>query len=475
MRHDKLGQLAREDDKAAGENGATWTYTYDNRGNISSKKRYAYAPNTSPGTALETINYTYKTTGWKDILTGVGGVTYSNDTIGNRTSDGTWSYTWEHGRQLAGMTKSGTSIAYDYGADGYRISKAVTEGGTTTTYNYFYSGGKLLHVSWNASDRVHIFYNAGGSPISILYNGTRYYYVKNVQGDIVGLTTTSGLLRVAYTYDAWGKPLTTTGSMAGTLGKVNPLRYRGYVYDEETGLYYLGSRYYDPGVGRFINADDVSLLGVNNTFVAFNLFAYCLNNPVGNLDIDGDFAIATLILIGSIIIGGGAAVYHGYNMRQEGASWGDTILESLGVGLSWFATIYTLGMSLYSIYCDYSMYRGRVPVTEIGGSPQVDTLEKTVTSNTPYEIGKAGEEMAGIDQSAKKLITVNGRGRIPDELTASTLREVKNVKYLSNTQQLRDYRDYALSTGRNYILVVRPTTVIAKTILAAGWKIELLY
>ena len=287
MRHDKLGQLAREDDKAAGENGATWTYTYDNRGNISSKKRYAYAPNTSPGTALETINYTYKTTGWKDILTGVGGVTYSNDTIGNRTSYGTWSYTWEHGRQLAGMTKSGTSIAYDYGADGYRISKAVTEGGTTTTYNYFYSGGKLLHVSWNASDRVHIFYNAGGSPISILYNGTRYYYVKNVQGDIVGLTTTSSLLRVAYTYDAWGNPLTTTGSMAGTLGKVNPLRYRGYVYDEETGLYYLGSRYYDPGVGRFINAD--AYVSTGQGFIGNNMFAYCGNNPIELKDSKGLF------------------------------------------------------------------------------------------------------------------------------------------------------------------------------------------
>ena len=152
------------------------------------------------------------------------------------------------------MSKTGTAITYDYGADGYRISKAVTEGGTTTTYQYFYSGGKLIHVSWNDSDRVHIFYNAGGSPISILY-------------------------------DAWGKPLTTTGSMAGTLGKVNLLRYRGYVYDEETGLYYLGSRYYDPAVGRFINADEY--VTTEQGLCGYCLFAYCGNNPVSKFDSGG--------------------------------------------------------------------------------------------------------------------------------------------------------------------------------------------
>ena len=85
---------------------------------------------------------------------------------------------------------------------------------------------------------------------------------------------------MTYSYDAWGKLLQIGGGLASTLGQANPLRYRGYVYDSETGLYYLGSRYYDPAVGRFINADDVSMLGANKTFVALNLFAYCLNNPV---------------------------------------------------------------------------------------------------------------------------------------------------------------------------------------------------
>ena len=149
---------------------------------------------------------------------------------------------------------------------------------------------------------------------------------------------TSGVLKVAYTYDAWGKPLTTTGSMASTLGQANPLRYRGYVYDNETGLYYLGSRYYDPGVGRFINADDVSLLGINNTFNAFNLFAYCLNNPIRYLDIDGGFAGA---IIGSLfggLIGGITALARGESFWEgvvsgavEGAFAGGSVDLALSV------------------------------------------------------------------------------------------------------------------------------------------------
>ncbi len=178
------------------------------------------------------------------------------------------------------MSKTGATTAYGYDADGQRISKTVTEGGSTTAYSYYYRDGKLIDTVWG-SNRYHIFYDANGTPISITYNGTRYYYVRNAQGDIVALTNSNGALKVSYTYDAWGRLLDTAGALESTLGKVNPLRYRGYVYDEETGLYYLGSRYYDPGVGRFICADDVSLLGANGTFTSLNLFAYCLNNPVG--------------------------------------------------------------------------------------------------------------------------------------------------------------------------------------------------
>ena len=98
-------------------------------------------------------------------------------------------------------------------------------------------------------------YDANGQAVSVNYNGTEYYYLRNGQNDIVGLMDESGVRVVEYIYDAWGKLISTTGTLATTLGADNPFRYRGYYYDTETGLYYLTTRYYDPEVCRFISAD----------------------------------------------------------------------------------------------------------------------------------------------------------------------------------------------------------------------------
>ena len=126
-------------------------------------------------------------------------------------------------------------------------------------------------------------------PFTIDYNGAVYYYVLNAFGDVIGLANTAGVLVVEYIYDAWGNQVYCTGSFRNTLGKHNPLRYRSYIYDEETGLYYLQSRYYNPEIGRFINADDVDVLGANGDFASLNLFAYCGNNPVSRADSNGYF------------------------------------------------------------------------------------------------------------------------------------------------------------------------------------------
>ena len=102
---------------------------------------------------------------------------------------------------------------------------------------------------------------------------------------VTGVVDASGNIVVEYKYDAWGKIIGRTGSLVSTLGYLNPFRYRGYVYDEETGLYYLRSRYYNPEWGRFINAD--SLLGKRGALMSHNLFAYCRNELIARRDIDG--------------------------------------------------------------------------------------------------------------------------------------------------------------------------------------------
>jgi RHS repeat-associated protein len=116
-------------------------------------------------------------------------------------------------------------------------------------------------------------------------NGAEYFYVFNAQGDIIKLVNKSGTVVVSYVYDTWGKLISTTGTLASTVGAKNPYRYRGYRYDSETGLYYLQSRYYNPEWGRFLNAD--SLAGKQGVLLSHNVFAYCGNNPVVRQDPSG--------------------------------------------------------------------------------------------------------------------------------------------------------------------------------------------
>ena len=273
----------RENNQAAGK---TWTYAYDDGGNILSKTEYAYTTG-SLGAAERTVAYGYGDASWSDLLTSIGGQSLTADEIGNLLSDGTWTYTWQHGRQLAGMSKAGTDIAYGYDSDGKRITKTVNG----TAYNYHYLGDQLVELTWGGN-KLHFTYDSTG-PLSVNYNGTEYFYVKNAQGDVTGLVNASGTRVVTYTYDAWGNPLATTGSLAATLGAANPLRYRGYVYDTETGLYYLQSRYYNPGWGRFINADGYASTGQG--IIGNNMFAYCGNNPVIRHDPTGQFGLTATI------------------------------------------------------------------------------------------------------------------------------------------------------------------------------------
>ena len=501
--YDSANQLIRENNQAAGK---TWVWAYDNAGNILSRKEYAYTTG-DLGTVLDTVTYAYGDSSWGDLLTAFDGNAITYDAIGNPLSDGTWTYTWQHGRQLAGMYGEGigggdneVTITYTYDANGMRVGKTVTTktyetivththsytattvaatcttGGYTTytcecgdsyqgnetaalghsytgsvvestctgegytvytcsacgdtyqdnqtpalghsytetvvaptcteqgytahtcsvcgysyhsdetaalghdytvqtnnklnkrtytcvrcgysytepilgkpvdiiepivpvvpnppvevastgaggitataayvvadtagtnttervlvstevqTYTYVYNGGSLMQETitttvttddgtTTTAQTLDFAYDASGLPMSVTCNGETYYYVTNLQGDVTDILDDAGTALVTYTYDAWGNILTTTGSLASTLGIANPLRYRGYVYDTETGLYYLQSRYYNPEIGRFINADSFASTGQG--LLGNNMFAYCRNNAVCRVDVSG--------------------------------------------------------------------------------------------------------------------------------------------------------------------------------------------
>ena len=278
--YDALGQLVQVNDHSdtrSGASGTTWKYTYDLGGNILKKERFAYADTTTP---LETVTYEYGDANWRDKLTAVNGSTIRYDAIGNPLNDGTWTYTWQNGRQLQKMQKSGVTAEFVYNADGLRVQKTVN--GVATKYTLH--GKNIVHMT-SGTDELHFFYDAQNRPAVVVYNGVPYAYVKSLQGDIVAILDENGNAVVSYGYDAWGAPLWCTGELAETLGKVQPFRYRGYVYDEETGLYYLRSRFYNSSLCRFIDMDCLIHSG--------NTFAYCCNSPASMHDVcgtTGDYA-----------------------------------------------------------------------------------------------------------------------------------------------------------------------------------------
>ena len=262
--YDNQGQLL----KAEGD--ATYLYVYDSVGNILSANGHTYS---------------YGNANWKDLLTAFDGNSITYDASGNPTSyyNGTrWTMTWANGRSLATASDGTTSLSFTYDASGLRTSKTVG----STTYRYYYAGGKLMRMTWGGNT-IDFFYDESGLPYAMKHNGTVYYYVTNLQGDVMRVVNASGTVVASYDYDPYGKVLSATG----TLANVNPLRYRAYVYDQETGFYYLQSRYYDPAIGRFLNADSYASTGQG--IIGSNMLAYCSNNPINSCDTTGKLAVAS--------------------------------------------------------------------------------------------------------------------------------------------------------------------------------------
>jgi RHS repeat-associated protein len=167
----------------------------------------------------------------------------------------------------------------------------------TVTHEYLTQSGKVMRETVKTDGTVTLvldfIYDESGKPFAMIDQlgalPKTYYYVLNLQGDVVKLVTESGAVAASYEYDAWGNILSSSGSKA----EINPLRYRGYYYDTETGFYYLQSRYYDPVTHRFINADSYSSTGQG--IIGYNMFAYCNNSPVIQADHTGEFGLLTLV------------------------------------------------------------------------------------------------------------------------------------------------------------------------------------
>ena len=313
---------------------------------------YAYGIETDPDDDWGYIGET-----WGDILYNYDDLDISVDGIGNIVYDTWWEYTWEHGRELAGMSNSTAAWSFTYDANGMRTKR--TNGGTT--YQYIYNGSSLSQMTVG-SNTLYFAYGANGAPMSVTYNGTTYYYVTNIQGDIIAILNAAGTPVVHYSYDAWGNPISTTGTMASTLGTLNPLRYRGYVYDQETNLYYLQSRYYNPEWGRFINAD--AFVSTGQGLLGNNMFAYCLNNPVNFSDPTGEVALG--VLLGKAAIGAAVNVlttYIGAKVTGQHYSWRDAGVAALAGALGTGNTTLKIAAGVVSgLYTGVTAYQNGADV-----------------------------------------------------------------------------------------------------------------
>lgn len=274
--YDSANQLIWEYNEAQ---GFAHNWEYDNAGNIRKRTEYEYSNGVFSQDYTD-IEYGYTDDkGWGDLLTSYGNKTFDYDNIGNLTDDGEWEYTWQHGRQLVSMTKGSTTWTYTYGADGLRTKRS--DGYAQGTYTYVYNGSKLSQMTAEGYT-LNFTYDASGTPLSFTMDGSLYYYQTNLQGDVIGILDLSGNRVVRYAYDAWGNVQIVENHQIAML---NPLLYRGYVYDWETGLYYLQSRYYNPEWGRFINAD--GLVSTGQGMLGNNMFSYCRNNPIVRVDFWG--------------------------------------------------------------------------------------------------------------------------------------------------------------------------------------------
>ena len=290
-------------------------------------------------------------TDYPDRLTSYGSKTITYNSNGGVSSYDGWDYTWTRGRLSSIRKSSGGSsraviapvlspsrtYSFTYNAFGQRTGKSYSyflpngaivsiQTGETTYYNKQFkydASGRLIaemieetqYGVGDISKSLKYLYDESGM-IGVQYtngaNTSTYYYLRNLQGDVIGIYNTSGAKVVGYTYDAWGNCTIDSSTTNYDIAHDNPIRYRGYYYDEDTGLYYLNARYYSPEWRRFISPDDTSYLDPENVN-GLNLYYYCNNDPINYADPSGHLALSTVILIimgvaavntiGNIIIG----------------------------------------------------------------------------------------------------------------------------------------------------------------------------
>ncbi|WP_036189900.1 polymorphic toxin-type HINT domain-containing protein [Ureibacillus manganicus] len=268
-KYDNLNQLEEEHLPE----GTSIFYTYDDVGNRKTKTITKSGSTTTQSYVYNGVNQLIK----------VGNQDYQYDDNGNLSFDGSKTYVFNNFNQLEEIKDNSgkTIVSYTYDEEGKRKSTTTLDG----TVNYFYDGVQVLFETDENNQVLREYtYDDFGHPLTMTTNGKTYRYLFNYHGDITALTDENGEVVASYSYDAWGNILSQLGPMASE----NPYRYAGYRYDENTKLYYLLARYYNPDNGVFLSIDPVR--GSLYDPLTINGYNYVSNNPVMLVDPDGDWA-----------------------------------------------------------------------------------------------------------------------------------------------------------------------------------------
>ncbi len=334
--YNENSQLIRVNDAIRNE---TYTYIYDDSGKISQKNIYPYSIG-QVGSVIDTVNYEY--TGNKLVSYDSKAIIYDNDNI---SSIGNERYSWADGR-LSVYQNGNDTVSFSYNNSDLLNAKTSVTGDETETHIYNWWYGKLVnqtYIKGETSYGVKIVYDSFNSPQGFLVDDSDVYlYLKNAYGDIIGIVDSSGNVVVTYTYDVWGVPtvIYANGEAQTDIAvKNNPLLYRGYFYDNVSGLYLADGRYYNPEIGRFIEADNSNSLNIQEASSTNDLNIYWKNNPLSYINNNENEAYTANCLANYLYNKNRAKEDFIYNQRSDSDGlyrYGFYLTKYMGCG--WVAT-----------------------------------------------------------------------------------------------------------------------------------------
>ncbi len=475
---DGLGRSVTLAETQTRQNGQSlalnWAYVYDLRSQIRSVAGTvdgvlwggSYQYRKDGNIDRQTVQGTETIFGYSgDLLTQRGQQDLGWDGNGQLTSDEVRTIGWTWDGQLRSATNAGGGVVCRYDPDGNRIRKEVQATGQPTQARKFIVDAEgdvpvvLLEIDPAIEDPnlaiVKTFLYADTQLVAFhdgFYGDSLYFALSDQHGSVRQVMNDSGAVVNGYAYDPWGLPLSAPAFEAVT----QPIRYAGYWWDSELARYYCWARYYDPLLERFLSRDPES--GSFEEPMELHRYLYCLNDPINRLDPDGEFSFPEITVgagINSAVMG-----LNAYGMYQN---------------IRGYAKQFTAGVSMRNIALQavtdaaYTMTAGAaLGYLAKTAAPLVNKVAQKVINIAKMrrvrKMGRIGEKVAGITKNTERIDSITGSAafRIPDEMTKTTLREVKNVKYLSFTSQIQDYLYHSLATDREFILVVRESTKFSK-------------